>query len=367
MRGERGEVRGMKKGLYLWAGLLVLVLVLQLVPVDSLLFAKKVVPLVWQCCYLIIAATSLNLVVGCLGQLSLGHCGFMAIGAYTSALLSLWAQRAGVFSHKESVTYIVVVLISIAAGGLLAGLVGLAVGIPALRLKGDYLAIITLGFGMIVVNLINNLPFAGMDGLSLGSAASGLYKTGLGFSNRLLVKYLWIALLGTIGAMTLMFKFMKSRFGRNVRAIRDDEIGAAACGINVPAYKVGTFALSACLGGVAGGIYACFMSALTTSSFAFTNNGILNSTFLVAMCVLGGLGSLSGSAVAATIMCLLNYLISQTRLNSLPGWIGLAFSYPMLIYAVVLVVIIIFMPGGLTGGREISLKAVICKIGARSK
>ncbi len=357
----------MRKGLYLWACLPVLLLVLQFVLQGNPAFAKKIVPLVWQCCYLIIAATSLNLVVGCLGQLSLGHCGFMAIGAYTSALISLWAERAGVFSHKETLTYIAVVLISIAAGGILAGLVGLAVGIPALRLKGDYLAIITLGFGMIVVNLINNLPFAGMDGLSLGSAASGLYKTGLGFSNSLLIKYLWIAAATTIGAMALMFNFMRSRFGRNVRAIRDDEIGAAACGINVPAYKVGTFALSACLGGVAGGIYACFMSALTTGSFAFTNNGILNSTFLVAMCVLGGLGSLSGSAAAAAIMCLLNYLISQTGLNSLPGIIGLAFSYPMLIYAVVLVVIIIFMPGGLTGGREISLRALFDKMGARSK
>jgi len=136
---------------------------------DSQIFKLIMVPSLWQCCYLIILAASLNLVLGFLGQLSLGHCGFMAIGAYSAALISLACERAGIFADKSSPAFILVLLCCILAAGILAALVGLLVGIPALRLKGDYLAIITLGFGMIIVNIINNLPFAGQEGLSIGS------------------------------------------------------------------------------------------------------------------------------------------------------------------------------------------------------
>ena len=119
----------------------------------------KVAPAVWQCCYLIIMAASLNLVLGYLGQLSLGHCGFMAVGAYASALISLALQRAGFYTEKTSVQFAITLIISILSSAIIAALIGVIVGIPALRLKGDYLAIITLGFGMIIVNLINNIPF----------------------------------------------------------------------------------------------------------------------------------------------------------------------------------------------------------------
>ena len=147
-------------------------------------FKLVLAPCLWQCCYLIILAASLNLVLGFLGQLSLGHCGFMAIGAYTAALLSLACERAEVFTDNDQPVFLVVLFACILAGGLLSALVGLLVGIPALRLKGDYLAIITLGFGMIIVNIINNLPFCGQDGLSLGSASASLYKNGLGFGTK---------------------------------------------------------------------------------------------------------------------------------------------------------------------------------------
>ncbi|MDY5564678.1 MAG: branched-chain amino acid ABC transporter permease, partial [Candidatus Limivicinus sp.] len=119
-------------------------------------FKLVLAPCLWQCCYLMILAASLNLVLGFMGQLSLGHCGFMAVGAYTAALLSLACQRAGVYEDKSGAAFILVLFACVIAAGLLAALIGLLVGIPALRLKGDYLAIITLGFGMIIINIINN-------------------------------------------------------------------------------------------------------------------------------------------------------------------------------------------------------------------
>lgn len=199
----------------------------------------------------------------------------------------------------------------ILAAGLLASLVGLLLGIPALRLKGDYLAIITLGFGMIIINVINNLPFCGQDGLSLGSAAASLYKNGLGFGSKGKVTYLWVAILVTIVCLTLMFMFVRSKYGRAIRAIRDDEIAASASGINTSFYKVLTFAYSAFFAGIAGALYACANATLSTASFAFSNSGILNSTFVVVMVVLGGMGSMTGSVVAAVIMFLVNYEIKN--------------------------------------------------------
>ena len=158
----------------------------------------RITPSIWQCGYLIVMAASLNLVLGFLGQLSLGHCGFMAVGAYAAALISLAFQRAGVYDQKSGPAFILVLLVSFLAAGVLAAVLGLLVGIPALRLKGDYLAIITLGFGMIIVNIINNLPFCGQQGLGQGSASSALYATGLGFSNDEKMRYLWLVALVVI-------------------------------------------------------------------------------------------------------------------------------------------------------------------------
>ena len=319
-------------------------------------FKLVVVPCLWQCCYLIILAASLNLVLGFLGQLSLGHCGFMAIGAYTAALLSLACERAGVFQEKEGAVFILILFGCIIAAGLLAALVGLLVGVPALRLKGDYLAIITLGFGMIIINIINNLPFCGQDGLAQGSAAASLYKNGLGFGSKGKVAYIWVALLVTIVCLTLMFMFIRSKYGRAIKAIRDDEIAASASGINTSYYKVFTFAYSAFFAGIAGALYACANATLSTSSFAFTNGGILNSTFVVVMVVLGGMGSITGSVVAAVIMFLVNYQIKNgSWVAALPASVQGVFEYPMLVYAIVLIVVILFRPKGIFGTYEFSL------------
>ena len=319
-------------------------------------FKLVLAPGLWQCCYLVVLAASLNLVLGYLGQLSLGHCGFMAVGAYTAALLSLACERAGVFEDKTGAAFILVLFGCILAAGLLSALVGLLVGIPALRLKGDYLAIITLGFGMIIVNIINNLPFCGQNGLEQGSAAASLYKNGLGFGSRDKVAFLWTALLVTVICLTLMFMFVRSKYGRAIRAIRDDEIAASASGINTSHYKVLTFAISAFFAGVAGALYACANATLSTSSFAFTNGGILNSTFVVVMVVLGGMGSLTGSIAAAVIMFFVNYQIKNGAwVAALPASLSGIFEYPMLVYALILIIVIMFRHMGIIGRYEFSL------------
>lgn len=323
-------------------------------------FKLVIVPSIWQCCYLMVLAASLNLVLGFMGQLSLGHCGFMAIGAYTAALLSLACERAGLFENKSDLSFLLVLIASVLAAGILAALLSFLIGIPALRLKGDYLAIITLGFGMIIINIINNLPFCGQDGLAQGSAAASLYKNGLGFGSKAKVQFLWFALVVTILSLTLMFMFVRSKYGRAIRAIRDDEIAASASGVNTSYYKVLTFAYSAFFAGVAGVLYSCTNATLSTSSFAFTNGGILNSTFVVVMVVLGGMGSLTGSVVAATIMFFVNYQIKNGAwVEHLPASVSGVFEYPMLVYALVLIIVILFRPKGIFGSYEFSLQNLI--------
>lgn len=316
----------------------------------------KITPSLWQCSYLIIMAASLNLVLGFLGQLSLGHCGFMAVGAYAASLFSLALQRAGFYTEKSGPAFMLVLLLSFLIAGVSAALLGLLVGIPALRLKGDYLAIITLGFGMIIVNLINNLPFCGQQGLSQGSASSALYATGLGFSNDEKMQYLWVAALVVILCMTVMFMFVRSKYGRCIRAIRDNEIAASASGINVSYYKVMTFTISAFFAGITGALYACCNASLSTTSFAFTNGSILNSVFIVVMVVVGGMGSLTGSVIAAVVLFLLNYTIKNGAwVAALPAFLQNVFTYPMLVYSIALIVVIMFRPRGIMGSREFAL------------
>ncbi len=354
-------LNGKARGYLLNTALIAIALVLFALYKDSMLvsgskdFRLKIVPCIWQCCYLIILASSLNLVLGFLGQLSIAQCGFMGIGAYTAALVSLALSRAGFFEKGDSFNFAIALVLSFLAAGVLSALIGLLVGIPALRLKGDYLAIITLGFGMIIVNVINNLPFAGQNGLAEGSASSSLYKTGLGFSTKEQTTYVFLAILITIAAMTMMFMFIRSKYGRAIRAIRDDEIAADACGINVSRYKVLTFVYSAFFAGIAGALYACCNSALATATFAFSNSSILNSTFVVVMVVLGGMGSLTGSVVSALVMFLLNYEIKNgTVVAQLPEFIQNIFQFPMLVYSVILVIVIIFRPKGIFGHYEFS-------------
>ena len=252
----------------------------------------RITPSIWQCGYLIVMAASLNLVLGFLGQLSLGHCGFMAVGAYAAALISLAFQRAGVYDQKSGPAFILVLLVSFL----------------------------------------------------------------LGFSNDEKMRYLWLVALVVILCVAAMFLFVRSKYGRAIRAIRDNEIAASASGINVNYYKVLTFTISAFFAGITGALYACCNGALTTTSFAFTNGSILNSVFIVVMVVVGGMGSLTGSVIAAVVMFLLNYTIKNGAwVAALPAIVQNVFAYPMLVYSIALIIVILFRPKGIMGSREFAL------------
>lgn len=329
---------------------------------DDNAYRRTLVPIIWQMSIFVLLGTSLNLTLGYLGQLTLGHMGFAGIGAYTAALTSLALQRAGMFTAKTAAPMhlILVVLGCCLLGALFAGLIGLVVGIPALRLRGDYLAIVTLGFGLIVVNVIENLPFAGGNGLSEGMASSSLYKNGLGLSSALQAQYVYLVIAITIVCIAVMTMFINSKYGRAIKAIREDEIAAAASGVHTTYYKILTFAISAFFAGLAGGLYATCFSALSTSSFTFASSSIWNSTFIVVLVVLGGMGSITGSIISAVAMYMLNYEIKNGAwVNSMPGFVQNLFNFPMLIYALVLMIVILFRPRGLLGTYEFSLSNLL--------
>ena len=170
------------------------------------------------------------------------------------------------------------------------------------------------------------------------------------------MKYLWVAALSIIICMTCMFMFVRSKYGRCIRAIRDNEIAASASGINVSYYKVLTFTISAFFAGITGALYACCNAALATSSFSFTNGSILNSVFIVVMVVVGGMGSLTGSVIAAVVLFLLNYTIKNGAwFSALPAFLQNVFTYPMLVYSIALIIVIMFRPRGIMGSREFAL------------
>ncbi|MGE4354677.1 MAG: branched-chain amino acid ABC transporter permease [Oscillospiraceae bacterium] len=360
---RKSNAKGSAINLLMIAALFLIVFILSQT-MDNNAYRRTLVPIIWQLCIFILLGTSLNLSLGFMGQLTLGHMGFMAIGAYTTALLSLALERAEIFSVKDASTGMVYLSILgfILVGAILAGLVGLLVGIPALRLRGDYLAIVTLGFGLIVVNLIANIPYAGGDGLAQGTASSSLYATGLGLSTKMQAKYIWLVLGVTIVSVAVMFLFINSKYGRAIKAIRDDDIAAGASGVNTTYYKILTFAISAFFAGLSGGLYATCFSSLSTASFSFASSSIWDSTFIVVLVVLGGMGSLTGSVVSAIIMYMLNYEIKNGAwVESMPGIIQTLFNYPMLIYAVILMIFIIFRPRGIMGTYEFNPGSILMR------
>jgi len=264
----------------------------------------------------IILAVSLNLTAGFLGQLPLGHAGFMSVGAYAAALFTI------AFNHLPPNVRLPLGLV---VGGVTAALFGVVIGLPALRLKGDYLAIITLGFGEIIRVIILNLNFTG--------GAFGL--RGMGKLTTITITYIFVLVtLFVIGTL------IKSRHGRAILSIREDEIAAEASGIPTTYYKVMAFAVSAGFAGVAGGLYAHFLGILDPSTFGF-----MRSAEILVIVVLGGLGSIFGSVVSATILTILPELLR--------GFV----EYRMVIYSLLLVLVMIFKPSGLCGRYDFSLGA----------
>ncbi len=271
-------------------------------------------------CINIILATSLNVTVGNLGQITLGHAGFMSVGAYTAALFTKAAILPGLPGY----------FVGLLLGGLLACVMGIVIGIPALRLKGDYLAIITLAFGEIIRVLIEYFDFTG--------GAQGLMGIPV-------MRNPGIIYLLTVISLAMMFSLMTSRHGRAVLAIREDEIAAEASGIPVTYYKTFAFAVSAFFAGIAGGIYAHNVGLLGAKQFDY--NYSIN---ILVMVVLGGMGSFTGATLAAVVLTLVSGLLVQFN------------EYRMIIYALVLVIMMIFRPEGLLGRKEFSLRAFMANI-----
>lgn len=269
----------------------------------------------------IILAVSLNLIIGYAGQVSLGHAAFYGVGAYVSALLSL---------HLSAPFPVCLLLAGLAAGAL-----GLGLGLPTLRLKEDYLAIVTLGFGVIVDIILLNLEVTGgPDGL-VGIPAPQI----LGLSFRAQPRYLGLVAVLSVLVLTLAVSLVRSYHGRALRAIRDHETTAQVMGINTPAYKIAVFSLAAALAGLAGSLYAHYITFINPESF-----GLHTSILVLSMVILGGMGSLAGSVVGALLLTVLPELFRQFK------------DYQDLAYGALLVILLIFRPQGLLGGGKLSLK-----------
>ncbi len=285
----------------------------------------------------IIMAVSLNIATGYLGQLPLGHAGFMSVGGYSCALFIIHMMPVFGLTAKtmaaDNPAAILLLFLGLVFGGLCAALCGLVIGIPALRLKGDYLAIITLGFAEIIRVVINNID--GVLGFTLTGGAKGL--SGIPSYTSFLRVFIAV-----IAVLFLIHTMMKSRHGRAILAIRDNEIAAEASGVNVTYYKTLAFVVSAFFAGVGGALYAGCIGVMDPSKFGF-----MKSVEILVMVVLGGMGSMLGSVISATVLTIL------------PEALRAFATYRMVVYAVVLIIVMIFRPQGLLGSYDFSLSRII--------
>lgn len=279
----------------------------------------------------IIMTVSLNLTTGLLGQLCLGHAGFMSIGAYTAGIITNNLRTAA-----PDLPFAWSLAIALVAAGLMAAVFGFLIGMPALRLKGDYLAIITLGFGEIIRVIIENLSITGGSaGLSRITRMSRAFSDNSKFSSAIQFGIVfWVMVIVVTGIFTLG----RSRHGRAIISIRENEVAAEATGIPTTYYKLLAFTLAAFFAGIAGGLYAHQIGLLTPRYFDF-NKSI---EFLV-MVVLGGMGSITGSIVSAAVLVTLPEILREFA------------NWRMVIYSLALILMMIFRPSGLLGTREFSL------------
>lgn len=280
----------------------------------------------------IILAISLNIATGYLGQLPLGHAGFMAVGAYTGGIF-LKAVDAAKASGGAYYLYVISALV---LSGIVAGIFGILIGVPALRLRGDYLAIITLGFGEIIRVVLTNID--SVLGFDFTYGASGLKRIPK-------ITTFFNVLLCVVLSCVVIHMVMKSRHGRAILAIRENEIAAESCGIRTTYYKVMAFTMSAFFAGVAGCLYAGYLGSLQPSSFGF-----MKSIEILVMVVLGGMGSMLGSILSATV------------LTALPEALRAFSDYRMVVYSLVLVLMMIFKPTGLLGQYDFSLSRILEKL-----
>jgi branched-chain amino acid transport system permease protein len=261
-------------------------------------------------CINIILVTSLNLINGFTGQFSIGHAGFMAVGAYLAAVCTV----------KLQLPFIVAIL----AGAVAAGILGFVIGLPTLRLSGDYLAIATLGLGEIIRITILNIPYVG--------GASGLMGIPR-FTN-----FTWV-FFATVFTVFFIKNLINSTHGRACISIRENEIAAEAMGIDTTRYKVLAFTIGAAFAGVAGALFSHYFYIAHPASFTF-----MKSFDILTMVVLGGLGSLTGSITASILLTFVS-----AALASYPEW-------RMVIYSLMLIILMLYRPQGLFGNKELSLK-----------
>jgi branched-chain amino acid transport system permease protein len=275
-------------------------------------------------CINIILAVSLNLSAGFLGQLVLSHAAFMAVGAYSAAILSIRLDVGGIFG-------LIIVLIF---GGIVAAISGVIIGIPALRLRGDYVAIVTLGFGLIIVSVLENLEITG--GAMGLSGIPRITDTNVGFFA--------ISFFVMVVVVALLIALVRSRHGRAMTAIREDEIAAESSGIPTAYYKILGFTIAAFFAGVAGGLMAHRVRFLEPSDFDF-----VFSIEILVIVVLGGMGSFTGAIVAAVVLTLLPEFLREFG------------DFRMLTYSSLLVAMMIFRPKGLMGTYEFSIGKILNK------
>lgn len=271
---------------------------------------RSTIGLLSRIAYSIILAVSLNLVVGFLGELSLGHAGFMCLGAYIGSFTANYLS--GIIESK-----LLVLIISMLVGGFVAAIFGFIIGLPALRLKGDYLAIVTLAFGEIVRNIFKNLKIFG--------GAMG-YNSKTYNQKELFV----IAFIVVILVLIFVQNLIESKHGRAITAIRDNEIAAKAMGINVTFYKLFVFIIAAFFAGIAGVIYGHFTTPVLYTTFSYNY-----SIEILVMVVLGGMGRINGSIISATLITIINFVL-QSKLS------GDLAALRLLIYALILIIVVIF-------------------------
>ena len=271
----------------------------------------------------IILAVSLNVATGYLGQLPLGHAGFMAVGAYTGGIL-MKATPAAALPY---------ILLALLLSAVVAGAFGLIIGIPALRLRGDYLAIITLGFGEIIRVILTNID--SVLGFEFTYGAAGLKRIPK-FSSFNLVFFC------VVFSCMLIHMVMKSRHGRAILSIRENEIASESVGVPTTYYKTFAFVLSAMLAGVAGCLYAGYLGSLYPANFKF-----MKSIEILVMVVLGGMGSMLGSVLSASVLTIL------------PEALRAFDNYRMVAYSLALVIMMIFRPKGLLGSYDFSMSRML--------
>lgn len=282
-------------------------------------------------CIYAILAISLNLTVGILGELSLGHAGFMCVGAFSGAFFTQCMEGA---IPSVGLRFFLALIL----GAVVAGIFGILIGIPVLRLKGDYLAIVTLAFGEIIKNLINvmyvgrdasGFHFSIKDTTSLGLDETGvvIIKGAQGITGTPRAATFTIGMVLLLITLFIVLNLMHSRTGRAIMAIRDNRIAAESIGIHITKYKLMAFSISAALAGVAGVVYAHSLSTLAATS---NNFGYNKSIMILVFVVLGGLGNIRGSMIAAVVLTALPELLRGLN------------DYRMLIYAIVLIVMMLF-------------------------